>query len=154
MSTPETHGSAEGLRQLSHEDSWARLRSMVVGRLAFSLEDRLEIMPVNYLVDRGTLLFRTAPGTKLAASRGRLPAGFEVAGDEPDPREAGSGGAPGPHAAEVIDAVALPLFPWQGGEKGFFVRVVPEEVTGRQFPVADPAQWVSPLTGIRRAPTE
>ena len=132
---------------------------MVVGRLAFSLDGRLEILPVNYLVDRGTLLFRTAPGTKFAASVERLPVVFEVDGYEPEQHEAWSVVARG-HlepvlgTAEVIDAVALPLFPWQGGEKGLFVRVVPEEVTGRQFPVADPSQWVSPLTGVRRAATE
>ena len=159
MGIHEGHGGAEGVRQLSHEDAWARLRSMVVGRLAFSLDGRLEIIPVNYLVDRGTLLFRTAPGTKFAASIGRLPAVFEVDGYEQEQREAWSVVAHGHlepvlDTAEVIDVVALRLFPWQGGEKGLFVRVVPEEVTGRQFPFADPAHWVSPLTGIRRAPTE
>jgi hypothetical protein len=56
--------------------------------------------------------------------------------------------------AEIVEAVALPLFPWQSGEKAFFVRIVPFQVTGRQFEVADPSRWVSQFTGVRRAQSE
>ena len=56
--------------------------------------------------------------------------------------------------AEIVDAVALPLFPWQSGEKAYFVRVVPVSLSGRRFVVADPARWVTPLTGLRRAREE
>lgn len=161
MSTNESvaHGGAEGVRELSPEDAWERARTTVVGRLAFSAGDRLELFPINYLVDRGTVLFRTAPGTKLAASMERLDVVFEADGFEAETHEAWSVVIRGRlepvlATADIVEAVALPLFPWQSGEKAFFVRIVPTEATGRQFRVADPSHWVSPFTGVRRASTE
>jgi hypothetical protein len=158
MSTYERHipSTSEGVRELAHEDAWSRLRTLVVGRLAFSSGDRVELFPVNYLVDRGTVLFRTAPGSKLAASMNRVPVAFEVDGYEAESREAWSVVVHGHlepmlDTAEIVEAVSLPLFPWQTGEKAFFVRIVPDEITGRQFTVADPSRWVSPFTGVRPA---
>lgn len=150
---------SDGVRTLSPEDAWERARTMVVGRLAFSSGERLELFPINYLVDRGTVLFRTAPGTKLAASMGRLKVAFEVDGYEADVREAWSvviHGVLEPvlNTEEIVDAVALPLFPWQSGEKAFFVRIVPSEITGRQFLVADPGHWASQFMGGPRASGE
>lgn len=157
--TPMNQTQSEGVRNLSPEDAWDRARSMVVGRVAFGGGDRVELFPVNYLVDRGTVLFRTAPGTKLAASMGRLAVAFEVDGYEADSNEAWSVVVHGTlepvlNTSEIVDAVALPLFPWQSGEKAFFVRIVPAEVTGRQFRVADPSQWVTQFTGGPRASAE
>lgn len=159
MSTHEAPTPTEGVRNLSPEDAWERARTMVVGRLAFSGGDRLELFPINYLVDRGTVLFRTAPGTKLAASMERLAVAFEVDGYEADTNEAWSVVVHGVlepvlDTAAIVDAVALPLFPWQNGEKAFFVRIVPSEVSGRQFTVADPSHWVSQFTGMHRADQE
>ena len=159
MSSHETSAPSEGVRSLSPEDAWERARTMVVGRIAFSSDERLELFPINYLVDRGTVLFRTAPGTKLAASLGRPQVVFEVDGYEPELNEAWSvvvHGALEPvlDTAEIVEAVSLPLFPWQSGEKAFFVRIVPSQITGRQFPVADPSHWVSQFTGVRRAQSE
>lgn len=132
---------------------------MVVGRLAFPGETHPELFPVNYLVDRGTILFRTDPGTKLAASMDKLPVTFEVDGYEPGTNEAWSVVVRGSlepvlETSDIVDAVALPLFPWQNGEKAFFVRIVPQSMSGRQFEVADPSRWVSPFTGVRRASEE
>src|SRR5437870_1732420 len=76
--------------ELSSETCWARLRTMVVGRLAIAADRHPELFPVNYLVDRGTLLFRTDPGTKLAASLDKALVSFEVDGFEPDTNEAWS----------------------------------------------------------------
>ncbi|GAB3277819.1 pyridoxamine 5'-phosphate oxidase family protein [Sinomonas notoginsengisoli] len=162
MSTHESRTNptqSEGVRNLSPEDAWDRTRTMVVGRLAFSGGDRIELFPINYLVDRGTVLFRTAPGTKLAASMEHLPVVFEVDGYEAEANEAWSVVVHGVlepvlDTSEIVEAVALPLFPWQSGEKAFFVRIVPAEVTGRQFRVADPSRWVSQFTGGPRASAE
>ena len=53
--------------ELTHDECWARLRTMVVGRLAIAAEEHPELFPVNYLVDRGTVVFRSDTGTKIAA---------------------------------------------------------------------------------------
>lgn len=55
---------------------------------------------------------------------------------------------------DLMDTVDLPLFPWQGGEKNRFIRIQPDLITGRRFPVADPAIWRTPLSDVRRASTE
>ena len=36
---------------------------------------------------------------------------------------------------EMLDALQLPIYPWQSGSKPEFVRIVPYEITGRRFPV-------------------
>jgi hypothetical protein len=119
---------------------WALLRSAEVGRLAVSIEDRPEIFPVNYVVDHGTVVFRTAEGTKLAGSVLGAAVAFEIDGYEPDAGEAWSVVIKG-HAREitqlhdVIDTTDLPLFPWHATPKGHFVRIEPDGVTGRRFRV-------------------
>ena len=53
-----------------------------------------------------------------------------------------------------MDTVALPLFPWQDGEKKRFIRIHPDLITGRRFAVADPDIWRTPLSDVRRASPE
>ena len=50
---------------------------------------------------------------------------------------------------EVLDASRLPLAPWHGSPKHRFVRIEPVQITGRRFPVVDPAVWHNPYT-LRR----
>ena len=78
-----------GVTDLEANACWALLRSHEVGRLAVSIADRPEIFPVNYVVDHGTVVFRTAEGTKLAGAVQRDVA-FEADGYEPETGEAWS----------------------------------------------------------------
>ena len=39
---------------------------------------------------------------------------------------------------DVFDALDLPLFPWHASPKHRFVRIVPDELTGRRFTVVEP----------------
>ena len=126
--------------ELKESESWALLREGVIGRLAVMVGDSPDIFPVNFLVDRGTVVFRTAPGTKLDWSAGHRVA-FEVDGYDPATGEAWSVVVKG-HAHEVkqlydvLDAVSLPLVPWHAGAKPRFVRIDADSVTGRRFHVA------------------
>src|SRR5262245_66600837 len=79
----------EPVTVLSTSESWGLLREAVVGRLAVMVDDQPDIFPVNYLVDHGSIVFRTAEGTKLASSVGRLVA-FEVEGYDSSSGEARS----------------------------------------------------------------
>lgn len=54
------------------EECWDWLRGDSVGRLAVWANDHPEIFPINYKVDRGSLIFRTGAGTKLASALGKL----------------------------------------------------------------------------------
>ena len=56
---------ATEVASLSHEDCWDMLQREEFGRLAYSLDGEVHIVPINYAVDSGRLVFRTAEGSKL-----------------------------------------------------------------------------------------
>lgn len=152
--------------KLSEDACWARLRTAEVARLAVIVEDHPEIFPVNYVVDHGSLVFRTAEGTKVHAALSESRVAVEVDGvDAPDE----GSGTEAAHAwsvvlkgsaeqitatDELMDTTALPLTPWQTGPKGKFVRITPSEVTGRWFPVASPEEWRTSVTDAPHASDE
>ena len=123
--------------ELSQSECWVLLREAVVGRLAVSVDDEPDIFPVNHVVDHGTLVFRTAAGTKLSSAAGHAVA-FAVDGYDAATGRAWSVVVKG-RAAEVtslydvLDTMDLPLFPWHASPKPRFVRVEPATVTGRRF---------------------
>ena len=79
-----------GVTHLEPPACWALLRSHEVGRLAVSIGDRPDIFPINYVVDHGAVVFRTAEGTKLAGAIKGEAVAFEADGYEPDSGEAWS----------------------------------------------------------------
>ena len=135
------------------------LRSTDVGRLAVSITDHPDIFPVNYVVDRGTVVFRTAEGTKLAASVLGRAVAFEIDGYDPDHGDAWSVVIKG-HAMEiermqdVFDALDLPLFPWHASPKHRFVRIEPVDISGRRFHVTEQPITNDPLRGAPRSREE
>jgi nitroimidazol reductase NimA-like FMN-containing flavoprotein (pyridoxamine 5'-phosphate oxidase superfamily) len=140
----------QGITVLDQHECWELLRSAEVGRLAVSILERPDIFPINHVVDRGRIVFRTAAGTKLAAAVLGRAVAFEVDGYDPTNGEAWSVVAKGrAHELEmmhdVVDALDLPLFPWSAGPKPRFVRIDPDSVTGRRFHVVDlPAEPTPP----------
>ena len=130
--------------ELSATQSWALLRQAVVGRLALVVDERPEIFPVNHLVDRGSIVFRTAAGTKLAASVGRWVA-FEVDGYDLETASAWRVVVKGTAREvnslyDVLAMFELPLFPWHSSPKPHFIRIEPDTVTGRSFQVSGGAR--------------
>ena len=121
---------------------WELLGTSQVGRLAVWVNGGPEIFPVNHIVDHGTVVFRTAPGTKLAGVTMAGSLAFEVDGYDSGAGEAWSVVIKG-RAEEItrdherIEAASLPLFPWHAGSKTRIVRIVADEVSGRRFPIAD-----------------
>jgi nitroimidazol reductase NimA-like FMN-containing flavoprotein (pyridoxamine 5'-phosphate oxidase superfamily) len=147
-----------GVTDLEANACWALLRSQEVGRLALSIDGRPELFPVNYVVDHGTVVFRTAEGTKLAGA-----VDHDVA-FEADAYEAGTGEAWSvvvkgraeeiSRGQELLDTADLPLFPWHAAPKQRFVRIVPDEITGRRFRVVGREAWTTPWTGVPRSAPE
>jgi nitroimidazol reductase NimA-like FMN-containing flavoprotein (pyridoxamine 5'-phosphate oxidase superfamily) len=126
----------------SARESWELLRRATVGRLAVILDGAPDIFPVNYAVDHGTIVIRTAGGTKHGAARSQVVA-FEVDGYDVDTAQAWSvvlkGLATEVQAVdEVIAVMGLPLDPWEAGSKAHFLRVTPGTLSGRRFRVAIP----------------
>jgi nitroimidazol reductase NimA-like FMN-containing flavoprotein (pyridoxamine 5'-phosphate oxidase superfamily) len=122
------------------------LRTQEVGRLGVVVGGRPEIFPVNYVVESGEVMFRTDPGTKLAAAT-RGPVVFEVDDLDPVTHSAWSVIVHGRgHQVSSFDSPALrrrlmqlKLFPWTGTTKAHLVQLVPATITGRRvLPVASP----------------
>jgi uncharacterized protein len=55
---------------------------------------------------------------------------------------------------ELLDIADLPLFPWHAAPKQRFVRIVPDEISGRRFRVVDREAWRTPWTGVPRSSPE
>lgn len=138
---------------LSEHECWELLRSVATGRLAVMHGDGPDIFPLNYVVDHGTLVFRTGEGTKVTALTQSPQVAFEVDGFGATTGQAWSVVIKGRAESigglyEGLEALTLPLTPWQDGSKPHFVRIVPVEVTGRRFAVVDPAVWHNPLADV------
>lgn len=144
--------------QLAVADCWKLFRSADFGRLGVVVDSHPEIFPVNYVVDHGSIVFRSAPGTKLdAALAGEVV--LEVDGFDPATGVAWSAVARGSaqrmdSIEDVLESAMLPLFPWQSGEKNNFVRIVPTVVTGRRFVVPASARRTPGLSDSRRLQIE
>ncbi|MGE7434272.1 helix-turn-helix domain-containing protein [Kitasatospora sp. NPDC001175] len=124
------------LTELGAAECWARLAPGGVGRVALSTSEGPVVLPVNYLVLDGILVFRTTATGLLASAVGTNVA-FEV--DRLD--EALSTGwsvlATGTTAIledqETIEHLTHRGFPtpWAGGDRDVWVRIEPTAVTGR-----------------------
>jgi len=144
---------------LTADTCWQLLRDTEVGRLAVVIGDHPDIFPINHSVDHGTLVFRAAEGTKLAGAVPDRPVAFEVDGYEAASGEAWSVIVKGQATRieqmhELFEASDLPLFPWHATPKQHFVRIVPEEISGRRFRVVDPCQRGARGTAVRSAAAE
>lgn len=129
-----------GMEVLEPHECWALVRGADVGRLAISIANHPDIFPINFVVDHGTVVFRTAEGTKLAGAVLGTAVAFEVDGYDEGNGEAWSVVIKG-RAMEIqklhdlFEAADLPLFPWHAAPKHRFVRITPDETTGRRFVV-------------------
>jgi nitroimidazol reductase NimA-like FMN-containing flavoprotein (pyridoxamine 5'-phosphate oxidase superfamily) len=162
MDKDPTNATAQDLAYLDVNTCWALLGQVELGRLAVVIDSAADIFPVNHIVDHGTLVFRTADGAKLTAALSSATVAFEADGFDRDAGEAGEawsvvvkGTASEIHDPdELVETFRLPLAPWQGSAKPRFVRIRPQQITGRRFPVIDPATWSSPFSLRRRSPSD
>ena len=60
--------TSEPAAVLSASESWDLLASVSLGRVVTSVAGQPDIFPVNFVVQRRTVLFRTAEGTKLVSA--------------------------------------------------------------------------------------
>ncbi|MGI8561948.1 MAG: pyridoxamine 5'-phosphate oxidase family protein [Candidatus Dormibacter sp.] len=71
------------MEDISPEGCWQLLATARMGRIAMLVRGQPEIFPVNHAVVAGRVLFRTAPGTKLAYAPGAEVC-FEIDDYEPE----------------------------------------------------------------------
>lgn len=157
MSTPED--AAGSPVELSSSECWGYVRRASVGRLAVVVDGHPDIFPINYAVDHGTVVFRSADGTKLAAALADAPVAFEVDGYDDGLALAWSVVLKGTASAldsieDVLHSETLQLVPWQTGEKNHFVRIEPIETSGRRFRVNEAARNPAAPAPRRQAAAE
>ncbi len=127
------------IEALSTSTCWSLVRGVVVGRIAFTgLDGDVEIFPVNVVVDRGSIVFRTAAGAKLAFAETGGRSTFEADDVDQAHDSVWSVVMKGPtsvirgHQA-VIDTFEVDVHAWHAGRKPTYVRLTPDVVTGRRF---------------------
>lgn len=126
------------LDALDTDECWRLIARSTVGRLAVSIANHPDIFPVNYVVDAGTIVVNTAPGTKLAAAVLGHGVAFEVDELDHDTHTGWSVVVKG-EASEIEDlaglmnAEELGIETWATSDKTRFVRITPVEVTGRRI---------------------
>ena len=131
----------DGVTILPVHECWDLMAGVTLGRLVTSVDGQPEIFPVNYAVQRRTVLFRTAEGTKLVSTAINSRVLFEV--DDHDADEGWSVIVKG-HARslrtneEIEEAERAHVLPWTASEKSHYVRIIPEMVTGRRFRFGSP----------------
>ncbi|WP_345314968.1 pyridoxamine 5'-phosphate oxidase family protein [Garicola koreensis] len=130
------HPHDEPILMLTEEQCWQLLERIQHGRLVGVVDGRADIFPVNVAAQDRTLVFRTAPGTKLAEVTVNENVLFETDGILPD--QAWSVVVRGTAeqlqtSAERAEAEKLELRPWVPTLKDHFVRITPTEVSGRHF---------------------
>lgn len=65
-------------RELSRDETEALLSRNKVGRLAFSVHDRVDIQPIHYVYERGWIYGRTSEGEKITTLEHNRWVAFEV----------------------------------------------------------------------------
>lgn len=126
----------EPITVLTEDESWYLLASMTLGRLVTVVAGQPEIFPVNFVVQRPTVLFRTAEGRKLLSSVMNDRVAFEA--DDHNFEGGWSVVVKGradvmSDGADLEKAERAQLLPWTPSVKQHFVRIVAAEITGRRF---------------------
>jgi uncharacterized protein len=128
----------EGLELLTEADARTLLAEGEVGRVGLTLGAMPAIFPVNYAVIDGDIVFRTAPGSKLAAASDHTVVAFEVDDYERENRSGWSVLVVG--RSEIVCALDVAfkaseagLEPWAEGPRTSIVRIHPEFVSGRRI---------------------
>lgn len=136
-----SEGTYAHIETLSSEESLDLLvRSSFVGRVGFVGDGgRPMIIPVNYLVENGTVVFCTAPGTKLSHLSHGEAVVFEVDANRPLYNAGWSVIVEGT-AHEVTDPNELqrlrlgPLQSWATPSSEHWVRITIDAISGRRIP--------------------
>ncbi|MGW0801520.1 helix-turn-helix domain-containing protein [Nonomuraea sp. NPDC002799] len=114
-----------------------------IGRMAFNGSDGPAVLPVNYRLHDGAIVFRTARNgpmdqdLRTGLEGVDIKIGFEVDRIDEARHEGWSVLVQGPahhvpedEVAKVSDA---DVTPWAGGERHLYIRVVPSRITGRRI---------------------
>jgi nitroimidazol reductase NimA-like FMN-containing flavoprotein (pyridoxamine 5'-phosphate oxidase superfamily) len=132
------------LEQLNEADCMSLIAPGGIGRLCFSGQYDLTVLPVNYVLHNGGILFRTAPeGTtdedlRTGIAHAEYRVAFEVDDFDAETREGWSVLVQGPahhldSDQERAEAAAAGLETWAGSDRDHFITITPARITGRRI---------------------
>lgn len=131
-------GPTHPIRALDLQECLTLLETDDIGRLAVVQGDAPAIFPVTYVLDGDSIVFRTAPGTKVDYGPRAL-AAFEIDHLDREDHTGWSvvalgrlevlGRVDDPHVPEHVRR--LPVTPWAEGDRPILMRLVPGTITGR-----------------------
>jgi uncharacterized protein len=138
-------------RELSQPECVHLLSAGVVGRVAMSAPDGPRILPVNYAVHDGAIVFRTSPYSQMTSHGWDTELAFEVDELDHGTLQGSSVVARGrgrvvqdPDEIAGIRAAWDPR-PWAGGSRSVYVKLPWRELTGRRvgdrWPERSPAAY-------------
>jgi nitroimidazol reductase NimA-like FMN-containing flavoprotein (pyridoxamine 5'-phosphate oxidase superfamily) len=115
-----------------------------VGRLAFVGSYDLTVLPVNYKIHNGAILFRTAQhgstdeDLRTGITRAEYRVAFEVDDFDATTRDGWSVLVQGPahhldSESEREQALQAGVEPWPGGDREHFISITPACITGRRI---------------------
>jgi nitroimidazol reductase NimA-like FMN-containing flavoprotein (pyridoxamine 5'-phosphate oxidase superfamily) len=130
--------------QLSEAECLQLISPGGIGRLAYAGRYGPTVLPVNYKLHEGTIVFRTAHDSptdrdlRTGIQGAELKVAFEIDDINPAAREGWSvliqGSAhhveSGTEHASVLEAG---VEPWAGGTRELFLRIIPTRITGRRI---------------------
>lgn len=126
------------LLRLAEDDCWRFLADRHLGRVALVHMGQPMIYPVNYALDGRSVVFRSAPGSKLTAAGIDARVAFEV--DEvSDTFESGTSIVVHGELREETDPEererlrGLDIRPWAPGARDHFLRVDARWISGRRI---------------------
>jgi transcriptional regulator with XRE-family HTH domain len=138
---PPGHGALAGplvITKLSRTECLQLIGAGGIGRIAFSTVSGPVVLPVNFAVVAGTIVLRTGEGTMIEGHADDLVA-FEVDHIDQALSQGWSVLVRGPahrvaHPAELhhVRREAV-LWPWPGGDRNVYVRIIPDKITGRRL---------------------
>lgn len=124
------------LRELDEAECWELLRSREVGRVAYLDARGPMVVPVTYVADDATVLFRVSAYSELARHLPDAQAALEVDDVDYFTRSGWSVVLRGP--IQVVSSDDLPPVderptPWPEGQRSLYLRLTPDLVTGRRL---------------------
>ncbi|MBF4550876.1 pyridoxamine 5'-phosphate oxidase family protein [Pseudoclavibacter sp. VKM Ac-2888] len=130
---------------LSDQESRALLRATTFGRIAFAVNGRVEIYPINVVFSErdGEIVFKSAPGFKLAGASIAKEVVFQsdALGDGFATSLVARGGARVLSTeAELEKAEALGVRPLIAAPKNEYVAITVVEVSGRRYITGEEAE--------------
>jgi nitroimidazol reductase NimA-like FMN-containing flavoprotein (pyridoxamine 5'-phosphate oxidase superfamily) len=151
MSGAAPRGSAQSgpgepalLEELDQAECLRLISPGGVGRIAFTGRFGPTVLPVNYKLHQGTIVFRTAEDSptdedlRTGIAHAEYKVAFEIDDFSPASREGWSVLIQGAlhhvdSEAERASVLEAGVEPWAGGPRDLFLRVIPSRITGRRI---------------------